>query len=128
MNYPTICTHFNILLPNNSVTPLTINESSFFFWRENESSYILTIIIGYHYQPPQQKQKYDLSTFGYGLSMGSGWVHISPLPVMYQYFEIGENSFPNQSNRGKPIKLGLVWAGTHEHGFCCHAYICMLKT
>jgi len=23
-----------------------------------------------------------------------------------------------QSNRGKPIKSRLVWAGTHGHGFC----------
>jgi len=28
--------------------------------------------------------------------MGSGWVHISPLPVPYSYFKIGENP----SNRG----------------------------
>ena len=58
MHYPTICTHFNIFLSNNSVAPLTINESS----------YIITIIkpnnMAYHYQPPQQKQKHDLSTFG----------------------------------------------------------------
>jgi len=49
MHYPTICAHFNISLPNNSVSPLTINESS----------YIMTIIKSnnmiYHYQPPQQK-------------------------------------------------------------------------
>jgi len=58
MHYPTICAHFNISLPNNLVDPLTISESS----------YIMTIIktnnMTYHYQPPQQKQKYDLSTFG----------------------------------------------------------------
>jgi len=51
MHYPTICAHFSISLPNNSVAPLTINESS----------YIMTIIkpnnMTYHYQPPQQKQK-----------------------------------------------------------------------
>jgi len=50
MYYPTICVHFNIYLSNNSVAPLTINESS----------YIMTIIkpnnMTYHYQPPQQKQ------------------------------------------------------------------------
>jgi len=58
MHYPTICTHFNIFLLNNSVAPLTINESS----------YIMAIIkpnnMTYHYQPPQQKQKHDPSTFG----------------------------------------------------------------
>ena len=27
-----------------------------------------------------------------------------------------------QSNQGKPVKSGLVWAGTHGHGFCRHAY------
>jgi len=58
MHYPTICAHFNIYLPNNSVAPLTINESS----------YIMTIIkpnnMTYHHQPPQQKQKHDLSAFG----------------------------------------------------------------
>jgi len=57
MHYSTICVHFNISLPNNSVAPLTMNESS----------YIMTIIksnnMTYHYQPPQQKQKYELSTF-----------------------------------------------------------------
>jgi len=60
MNYPRIYAHFNIFLPNNSVAPLTINESS----------YIMIVIkpnnMTYHYQPPQQKQKqkHDLSTFG----------------------------------------------------------------
>jgi len=58
MHYPTIWAHFNILLPNNSVASLTINERS----------YIMTIIkpnnMTYHYQPPQQTQKHDLSTFG----------------------------------------------------------------
>ena len=58
MHYPIICAHFNISLPNNSVAPLTINESS----------YIMTIIklnnMTYHYQPPQQKQKHGLYTFG----------------------------------------------------------------
>jgi len=58
MLYPTICAHFNIFLPNNSVASLTINESS----------YIMTIIkpnnMTCHYQPPQHKQKHDLSTFG----------------------------------------------------------------
>ena len=47
MNYPTICSHFNISLTNNLVSPLTINESS----------YIMTIIkpnnMTYHYQPPK---------------------------------------------------------------------------
>jgi len=51
MHYPTICAHFTISLLNNSVAPLTINESS----------YIMTIIkpnnMAYHYQLPQQKQK-----------------------------------------------------------------------
>ena len=28
-----------------------------------------------------------------------------------------------QSNRKKSVKSGLVWAGTHGHGFCCHAYL-----
>jgi len=58
MHYPTICVHFKISLPNNSVDPFTINEIS----------YIMTIIkpnnTAYHYQPPQQKQKCDISTFG----------------------------------------------------------------
>jgi len=59
MHYPIICAHFSIFLPNNSVAPLTINESS----------YIMTIMkpnnMAYHYQPPQQKQKKnDFSTFG----------------------------------------------------------------
>jgi len=58
MHYPTICAHFNISFSNNSVAPLTTNESS----------YIIAIIkrnnMTYHYQPPQQKQKHDLSTFG----------------------------------------------------------------
>jgi len=57
MNYSTICAHFNIPLTNNLVAPLTINESS----------YIMTIIkpnnMAYHYQPPQQTKKHDLSTF-----------------------------------------------------------------
>ena len=30
VHYPTICVHFNIYLPNNSVAPLTINESSLY--------------------------------------------------------------------------------------------------
>jgi len=58
MDYPTICAHFNISLPNNSVSLLTINECS----------YIMTINklnnTAYHYQPPQEKQKHDISTFG----------------------------------------------------------------
>jgi len=29
--------------------------------------------------------------------MGSEWVHISPLPVSYSYFEIGENSNHTQT-------------------------------
>jgi len=43
MHYSTICTHFNISIPNNLVAPLTINESF----------YIMTIIkpnnMAYHY-------------------------------------------------------------------------------
>jgi len=58
MHYPTICVHFNNSLLNNSVDPLTINENS----------YIMAIIktnnMTYHYQPPPQKQKSDISTFG----------------------------------------------------------------
>jgi len=27
-----------------------------------------------------------------------------------------------QSNREKSVKSELVWAGTHGHRFCCHAY------
>jgi len=58
MHYPRICAHFNIFLPNISFTRLTINESS----------YIMIIIkpnnMTYHYQPSQQKQKHELSTFG----------------------------------------------------------------
>jgi len=58
MHYPKICAHFNISLSNNSVAPLTINESSC----------IMIVIkpnnMTYHYQLPQQKQKHDLSTFG----------------------------------------------------------------
>jgi hypothetical protein len=27
-----------------------------------------------------------------------------------------------QSKRGKPVKLGLVRAGNHGNGFCCHVY------
>jgi len=58
MHYPIICAHFNISLRKNLVAPLTINESS----------YIMIVIkpnnMTYHYQPPQQKQKHDFSTFG----------------------------------------------------------------
>ena len=58
MHYPIICAHFNTFLPNNSLAPLTINESS----------YIMIVIksnnMTYHYQPPQQKQKHNFSTFG----------------------------------------------------------------
>jgi len=28
-----------------------------------------------------------------------------------------------QSNRRKPVKLRLVWAGIHGHRFCYHAYL-----
>jgi len=35
MHYPTICIHFNISLPNNSVAPLTINESSYIMMLEH---------------------------------------------------------------------------------------------
>jgi len=45
--------------------------------------------------------------------MGSGWIHISLLPVPYPYFKIGENPNPYPN----PIKSGLVWVGTHGHGF-----------
>ena len=75
MHYPTICAHFNIFLPNNSVAPLTIRESS----------YIMTIIkpnnMAYHYQPPQQKQKYDISTFGYGFGVGTYILITHPVSV-----------------------------------------------
>jgi len=58
MHYPRICVHFNISLPNNLVAPLIINESSC----------IMIVIkpnnMTYHYQPPQQKQKHDIFTFG----------------------------------------------------------------
>jgi len=27
-----------------------------------------------------------------------------------------------KSKRGKPVKLSLVWTGSREYRFCCHAY------
>lgn len=116
MHYPTICAHFNIFLPNNLVAPLTINESS----------YIITTIkpnnMAYHYQPPQQQQK---TTF---LHSGRVWVrgrYIYPrYPSHTRILKSGKSQTYTQTqlNRRKPIKSELVWAGTHGHGFCCHAY------
>jgi len=117
MHYPTICAHFNIFLPNNSVAPLTIRESS----------YIITIIkpnnTAYHYQSPQQQKN---MTF---LHSGRVWVwvrggYIYPrYPSHTRILKSGKTQThtQTQSNRGKPVKSGLVWTGTHGHGFCCHA-------
>jgi hypothetical protein len=78
MHYPTICAHFNISLPNNSVAPLTINESS----------YIMTIIkpnnITYQYQPPQKKKTWPFYIrvgFGYGFGAGTYIPVTRPIPV-----------------------------------------------
>jgi len=40
--------------------------------------------------------------------MGSGWVPISPLPVPYPHFEIGENPnpYPNPIKPGKTCQIG----------------------
>jgi len=45
--------------------------------------------------------------------MGSGWVHISPLPVPYPYFEIGKNpnSYPNLVKSGKTRQIGVGLGG-----------------
>jgi len=37
--------------------------------------------------------------------MGSRWVHTSPLPAPYPYFEIGEN--PNPVKLGKTLQIGV---------------------
>ena len=45
--------------------------------------------------------------------MGSGWVHIFPLPVPYPYIEIGENpnSYPNPVKSGKTRQIGVGLGG-----------------
>jgi len=102
MHYPTICVHFSISLPNNSVASLTINESS----------YIMTIIkpnnMTYHYQPnPLNKNKN--MTF---LQSGRVWVwvrggYIHPrYPPRTRILKLGKTQ--TQSNWGKPFKSGLV--------------------
>jgi len=100
MHYPTICAHFNISLPNNSIAPLTINKSS----------YIMTIIkpynMTYHYQPPQQKQNYDLSTIGRVWVWVCGGYIYPCFPSRTRILKSGKTQ--TQSNRGKPVKLGLV--------------------
>jgi len=46
---------------------------------------------------------------GLGLSMSSGWVPISLLPVPYQCFEIGKNpnSYPNQVKTENTHQIGV---------------------
>jgi len=39
--------------------------------------------------------------------MGSGCVHISPLPVPYPYYEIGKNPNPIKSGKTRQIGVGL---------------------
>jgi len=39
--------------------------------------------------------------------MGSGWVHISLLPVPYPYYENGENPNPVKSGKTRQIGVGL---------------------
>jgi len=119
MHYPTICAHFTISLSNNSVAPLTINKSS----------YIMTIMkpnnMTYHYQPQQKQKK---KTF---LHSGRVWVWVRDgcmylcYPSRTRILKSGKAQVHTQTqlNRGKPVKLGLVWVGTHEHGFCFHVYI-----
>ena len=53
------------------------------------------------------------------LDMGLVWVLISPLPVPYTCFKIGENSnpYPNPIKRGKPVKLSLVRTSTAGMSF-----------
>jgi len=43
------------------------------------------------------------------MSMGSGWVHITPLPVPYPCFEFRENSYPypNPVKAGKTRQIGV---------------------
>jgi hypothetical protein len=45
--------------------------------------------------------------------MGLGWVHISPLPEPYSYYEIGENPNPyqNQVKSGKTRQIGVGLGG-----------------
>jgi len=47
------------------------------------------------------------------MGMGSGWVHITPLPVPYPCFEIGENPYPypNPVNAGKTRQIGVGMSG-----------------
>jgi len=100
MHYPTICAHFNIFLSNNSIAPLTINESS----------YIMRIIkpnnMAYHYQPPQRKKNI---TF---LHSGRVWVwvrggYIYPrYPSRTRILKSGKTQ--TQSNRRKSVKSELV--------------------
>ncbi|AES74133.1 hypothetical protein MTR_3g116190 [Medicago truncatula] len=47
--------------------------------------------------------------------MGSGWVPIYPLPVLYLCFEIGENSntYSNPVKTGKTRQIGFGSGGTH---------------
>ena len=75
MHYPIICAHFNIFLPNNSVAPLTINESS----------YIMTIIkpnnMTYHYQQKKKRPFYIRAGVGYGFGVGTYIPITRPVPV-----------------------------------------------
>ncbi|AET00221.1 hypothetical protein MTR_5g089650 [Medicago truncatula] len=48
-----------------------------------------------------------------GLSMGSGWVPIFPLPIPYPCFEIGKNpnSYLNPVKTGKTCQNEFGWGG-----------------
>jgi len=98
MHYPTICAYFNFSLPNNSVAPLTINESS----------HIMTIIklnnMTYHYQPPQQKQN---MTF---LHSGRVWVWVRG-GYIYPYFPSRTRILKSGKTRQIGVGLGgYPWA------------------
>jgi len=51
--------------------------------------------------------------------MGLGWIPISPLPVSYPCFKIGENPnpHPNLIKAGKTVKMDLVGWIPADMGF-----------
>lgn len=43
------------------------------------------------------------------MDMGSGWVHITPLPVLYHVLKSRKTQTQSKQKKKKPIKLGLIW-------------------
>jgi len=98
MHYPTICTHFNISLSNNSVAHLTINESF----------YIMTIIKPNNMtslSTPSTKIKtwpfYIRVGFGYGYGVGTHILVTRPIPVLWN------RGKPKPIPKPKPSQIGV---------------------